>query len=106
MPLHHPDQADAPVVPGVDGVQHQPARPHQGAPAVHPRLRPSHVEAVPPAGNAAEQEPPQLASSSPVQDGPDRTASLKRDPAVFHCLKTTTKNQSELLLFIYKVAKA
>ena len=86
MPLHHPDQADAPLVPRPDGLQHQPPRPHPGSPPVHPRLGPANVEAIPAAGAAAEQEPAQLAAQAPVQDGPDRAPGLKCNPAIFHRL--------------------
>ena len=71
VPLHHPDQADAPLVPCADGLQHESARPHPGPSPVHPRLGAAGLEAVPAAGPAAEQEPAQLVAQAPVQDGPD-----------------------------------
>ena len=100
MPLHHPDQADAALVPRPDGLQHEPPRPHPGSAPVDPRLGPTNLEAVPAAGAAAEQEPAQLAAQAPVQDGTDRAASLKCNAAIFHRLKNS---DGKLLATVYCV---
>ena len=101
MPLHHPDQADAPLVSRPDGLQHKPPRPHPSPAPVHPRLGPACLEAVPTAGPAAEQEPAQLAAQAPVQDGADRVASLKCNPAIFHSLKNSSLKLNILGLKMY-----